>query len=217
MRFLIDGYNLMYAFGLLGRRLGPDGLRKVRHRFLNDLAETLGAVDAHQTTIVFDASSAPPNAPSESSHKGLTIIFAIGDESADDRIERLIAQHSAPKSLTVVSSDHRIQQAASRRKATAVSTDAFWTQLEARKHPAREDKRPVNETRERDAPVSPQESAFWLEKFRDLADEPTIRKELARDPSELSDDQIAEIEREVERESDMHSPRHPGRASSEPL
>ena len=46
MRTLIDGYNLMYALGLLGKRHGPDGFRKVRTRFLNDLAGALGAIAA---------------------------------------------------------------------------------------------------------------------------------------------------------------------------
>ncbi len=59
MRYLIDGYNLMYAGGLLGKKLGPERFRKARLRFLNDLAATLGAIDAHQTTVVFDASDAP--------------------------------------------------------------------------------------------------------------------------------------------------------------
>ena len=94
MRTLIDGYNLMYALGLLGKRLGPDGFRKVRTRFLNDLAAAMGAVAAHQTTVVFDATDPPGHLPSESTHKGLTVIYAVGDESADDRIERLIGRGS---------------------------------------------------------------------------------------------------------------------------
>src|SRR5438093_12747477 len=109
MRTLIDGYNLMHAVGLLGRRFGPDGFRRARLRFLNDLAAALGPVEAHQTTIVFDAAAPPEHAPRESTHKGLTVLFAVGDENADERIELLIAQHSAPKSLTVVSSAHRVR------------------------------------------------------------------------------------------------------------
>src|SRR3954467_12446391 len=104
MRTLIDGYNLMYALGLLGKRLGPDGFRKVRTRFLNDLAAALGAVEAHQTTVVFDAADPPGHLPRESTFKGITVVFAVDDDDADERIERLIAAHSAPKGLTVVSS-----------------------------------------------------------------------------------------------------------------
>ena len=139
MRTLIDGYNLMFALGLLGKRHGPDGFRKVRTRFLNDLATALGAVSSHQTTIVFDASDPPGHLPRESTYKGMTIVFAVDDESADERIERLIAAHSAPKSLTVVSTDHRIRQAANRRRARALTADVFWQELETRKrgHPPR--------------------------------------------------------------------------------
>jgi len=126
MRHLIDGYNLMYALGLPGKRQGPDGFRKLRTRFLNDLAAALGPVAAHQTTVVFDASDPPGHLPRQSLHKGITVVFAVDDENADERIERLIAAHSSPKLLTVVSSDQRIRQAATRRKARAVTAEVFW-------------------------------------------------------------------------------------------
>ena len=82
MRFLIDGYNLMYAGGLFERRLGPTGFHRVRTRFLNDLAFALGPVDAHQTTVVFDASSSPGGVPKASTYKGLSLEFAVDQESA---------------------------------------------------------------------------------------------------------------------------------------
>src|SRR4051794_21250745 len=174
MRTLIDGYNLMFAIGLLGKRLGLDGLRKVRHRFLNDLADALGPVDAYQTTVVFDSSQPPPGSPREATHKGMTILFAVEQDSADERIEQLIAQHSAPKKLTVVSSDQRIRQAASRRKAKARMADEFWTSLEARKSREREVGPPALPPSPRGAPVSPEESEFWLNEFRELAEEPAV-------------------------------------------
>src|SRR5690348_1920712 len=101
MRLLIDGYNLMHAAGRMSRRFGPDGLRRARHRFLNDLAAALGPERAGQATVVFDASSLPLNQAPESSHKGMTVIYAIEDDDADTRIEWLIARDSAPRSLTV--------------------------------------------------------------------------------------------------------------------
>ena len=56
-------------------------------------------------------------------------MFASQDEDADTVIERLVAADSAPKRLTVVSSDHRLQRAAHRRKATAVDSDVWFAQL----------------------------------------------------------------------------------------
>src|SRR5690242_1503274 len=85
MRLLIDGYNVMYALGLLEKRFGPDGLRKARTRFLNDLAARLDAVAAHQTTVVFDAQEGPVHLPRAATHRGITVLFADEDEGADAR------------------------------------------------------------------------------------------------------------------------------------
>ena len=203
MRTLIDGYNVMYAAGLLGGKLGPDGLRKIRHRFLNDLAAWLGPVEAHQTTVVFDASDPPAGLPRQSRHKGLTVVFAVEDAEADERLEWLIAHDSAPKSLTVVSSDHRVRDAARRRKARVISADEFWTMLDARKSRPRSRPSPAPpesaEDRVRQAGPSPAEAAYWLRAFGDLADAPGTREALGGDLVP-TDEEIARIAREVERE-----------------
>lgn len=60
---------------------------------------------------------------------GITVLFAIG-EQADDLIERLIKSHAAPKKLTVVSDDHRIQQAGRRRGCPIAGCSAYLDQLE---------------------------------------------------------------------------------------
>ncbi len=198
MRTLIDGYNLMFAGGLLGRKLGPDGFRKVRHRFLNDLAATLDPVEAHLTTVVFDANSAPADVPAATRYKGLTVLYAVDVESADDRIEDLIAHHSSPKLLTVVSSDHRLQKAAARRKSKVMSADDYWTRMDALKG-RKAAPGPVDETDRPPAPTA-NEAAAWMAEFRDLAESEEAREAFARDPIFPSDDEIARIEREVEEE-----------------
>jgi predicted RNA-binding protein with PIN domain len=200
MRLLIDGYNLMFAAGLLGKRLGPDGFRKVRTRFLNDLADALGAVEAHLTTVVFDAAAPPDDLPRQTSHKGITVVFAVGDENADERIEHLIAAHSAPKGLTVVSSDHRIRRAAARRKAKAMTADEFWIQVHERKPGKTTPPPPPSpEEQSRLHGLSPRETEMWLEVFRDVADAPDSREVFGSD-FVPTDDEIARIQREVEDE-----------------
>jgi predicted RNA-binding protein with PIN domain len=202
MRLLIDGYNLMFALGLLGKRLGPDGFRKVRHRFLNDLAAVLDPVEAHQTTVVFDASSPPGHLPAEGRHKGMTVVFAVDDDDADTRLERLIAKHSAPKGLTVVSSDHRVRRAASRRGAKAVTADEFWSTLEGRKRSkgARPSQPVTDEERARREGPSPEEAGFWLAEFQDVANEPDVREARRGGGFVPTDEEIARIEREVDEE-----------------
>ena len=199
MRTLIDGYNLMYAGGLLGRKFGPDGFRQVRHRFLNDLAAALEATEAHLTTVVFDAASAPRDRASSTHHKGLTVIYAVDVEDADTRIEELIAHHSSPKTLTVVSSDHRIQQAATRRRSKVMTSDAFWVEMDARKARRPQSVRPSEAIAKTSAPT-PTESAYWAEEFRDLVELEVAHELFERDSFFPTDAEIARIEREVEDE-----------------
>ena len=47
-------------------------------------------------------------------HQAIRVRFAVGFDEADDLIEQIIARHSVPKQLTVVSSDNRIKTAATR-------------------------------------------------------------------------------------------------------
>ncbi len=84
---------------------------------LNFLAESLSAEEIPRTIVVFDAHDAPPGLPGTMDHRGLTVRFAVGYEDADSLIEELIRSDSTPRKLVVVSSDHRLQRAARRRRA----------------------------------------------------------------------------------------------------
>lgn len=199
MRTLIDGYNVMHAGGLMDKKFKPDGFRQARARFLNDLASALGAVDANATTVVFDAASSPPDVPAELRHKGIAVVFAVDDEDADLRIELLIAAHSAPKTLTVVSSDRRIRQAASRRKAITLSADDYWRHIDALKSRPRTLSPPP--ARPAPAPLlSDRESRYWQHEFRDVIDAPEVHRELNPGSAFLTDEEIAQLEREIELE-----------------
>ncbi len=129
MSLIIDGYNLMHAAGLLGRRHGPGVLEKARLALLNVLAESLEPADVPRTTVVFDAKHSPHGAESTLVHHGLTVRFAAEHEEADELIEELIRTDSALRRLTVVSSDHRVQTAARRRRATAIASEEWFDSL----------------------------------------------------------------------------------------
>ena len=211
MPYLIDGYNLMHALGLMSRRFGPDGLRRTRHRFLNDLAASLGPTDSAATTVVFDANQAPEHVAAQTHHKGLSVVFAVEDPDADSRIEQLIARHSAPKSLTVVSSDHRLRRAARRRGAHPMTADTFADLLDSRKSSRRRpvpSEPPDPEKTLRHPGPTPAESRDWLDIFGDLD------SELADDDSPggpaslgVTDADLRRIEREVEEEFRRDAPR----------
>ena len=154
--------------------------------------------------MVFDANSPPADFDLETGYKGLTLIFALGDENADARIEQLIAHHSAPKSLTVVSTDRRIRRAATRRKARAMTADEFLDLIERlrsqKQRAGATEARPSSRALDRDLPLSTDEAAYWLEKFGELEDAPETREAFKPDPSLLTDAEIARIQREIDRE-----------------
>jgi predicted RNA-binding protein with PIN domain len=106
--FLIDGYHLMHAVGLLSHGVPAGGLKRARTRFLDWLAE---AVKGRQVVIrvVFDAERGPSPSP-ESDHRGLRVRFAFG-RTADDEIEDLLDAELHPERITVVSNDTRVQDA----------------------------------------------------------------------------------------------------------
>ena len=119
LRLLIDGYNVVSPVAgprSRGSRLVThDWLRRERMLLITRLAKHLPASIVDQTCVVFDASDPPKDRPSEYQVDGMAIRFAVDYPEADDLIEELITKHSAPKQLMVVSSDHRVQNAAKRR------------------------------------------------------------------------------------------------------
>jgi predicted RNA-binding protein with PIN domain len=163
MSLIIDGYNLMHAAGLLGRGRGPGVLEKARLALLNVLAESLHPADVPRTTVVFDARHAPPGAASSLVHHGLTVRFAPQHEEADELIEELIRTDSAPRRLTVVSSDHRLQTAARRRRATAIDSEQWFEALLRARRQRRQ--APAKTPAKTESMLAESEVDYWLREF----------------------------------------------------
>ena len=131
MDLIIDAYNLIFQCGLEGPARNPASITKSRTRLIQLLASLLPDGQRSRTTVVFDAKRLPPQESQIDSRKqGIRVLFAVDYETADEKIEELIAAHSHPKDLLVVSSDHRIQNAATRRKAKAIDSDVWLDQIE---------------------------------------------------------------------------------------
>lgn len=199
MRWLIDGYNVMHAAGRLGPKLSREGFRRARRRFLDELAVLFPIERAGEVTVVFDASLPPGDFPISSSYRGLRVIFAYGDEDADSRIEYILGQDSNPKTLTVVSSDRRIREAASRRRARPLTAEAFLDlgdRPRAFSSPAR-----IPEPEDpRDGMMDADEAAFWVEEFRDVDQVPGVGDVASPGAALLTDAEIAELQRMIDRE-----------------
>jgi len=154
---LIDGYNLLHASGVFGRG-GRTPLEGSREALLDWLGSVLSDAERRRTTIVFDARDAPPGLPRSAEKHGMQIHFAPRGHEADEMLEELIRVHSAPRSLTVVSSDHRVQRAARRRRAIPVDSDRWVAGI-------RPPKAPDPPPREPPEVLSPEELQAWLDEF----------------------------------------------------
>jgi uncharacterized protein len=164
MSFIIDGYNLLNVVGIIGRGIGPGGLERARLALLNFLAESLEKQDVLKTIVVFDSREAPWGLPRTVRHKGLTVQYASKYPDADCLIEELIQKDSAPRQLTVVSSDHRLQRAAKRRRARAVDSDIWYAEiLRARRE--RQQCGSQETIAQPPVPLLPEDVDYWLEQF----------------------------------------------------
>lgn len=172
MALLIDGYNLLHVTGLFGRG-GAASFEASRNALLGFLAAAIDADERLLTTVVFDATHAPPGLPNLYTVSGITVHYARGYESADALLEELIAAHHTPRKLTVVSSDHRVQRAAKKRKAIAVESHAWYTTAAEELKSRRKSKRQLPEAKP-EQPLTNSEVQSWLKFFGpiDVHDEP---------------------------------------------
>jgi hypothetical protein len=181
MRFLIDGYNLLFALGLLRKQMGARALERARAELLLWLHRAhVGR--AGQVTVVFDGRGAREQLEAVQAENEMRVLFAVG-RSADDFIEEMIRRDADPRKLTVVSSDHRIQAAAKRRRCISWDNSKYidWA-LEHGHDPPKPPRPPAKpET------PSPEETERWLREFGDVAADPEVKRfnrpfEGVRDP-----------------------------------
>ena len=161
MRYLIDGYNLAYALGILHGKVAPAGVEVARRSLLIKLLEAPG-LDAPSVTVVFDAQRAPPGTPARQHYQGIHILNALGQQ-ADDLIEELIEHEAQPRQLTVVSNDHRIKDAARRGHCVPLGCLDFLEEIQKRRPASRT--APANDAGEKPDSLSPQELQLWYKQF----------------------------------------------------
>ena len=125
---LVDGYNLLHASGVFGTTRGPRGLESSRIALLDHLADRLGDLTG-RVLVVFDAANAPDGLPGRTVPRGIRVWFAREYPDADSLIEEILDEERSPQSVTVVSNDRRLQLAARRRGAAALSSDAWLAEL----------------------------------------------------------------------------------------
>lgn len=153
--FIIDGNNLLHAILKLeedSNALNDVGLCRILSRYFKLTAE--------KGEIVFDGTG-PQDKSRFDNISNLEVSFAGLGTDTDTVIEDKISASTAPKGLTIVSSDRRLRAAARLRKATSVKSDVFWNDIQ--KQLSR--KRPVKEPKEKRQGLNQGETEQWLKFF----------------------------------------------------
>jgi len=155
MPIVIDGYNLLRTIQKTGEDSGSLSdiqLCRVLDRYLKTASEKGG--------IVFDGTG-PRDTSNFDTFDRLDVFFSGAGIEADAVIENKIRVNTAPKSLTVVSNDRRLKDAARRRKATSVKCEVFWANVQSVLS------RPESaaEPAEKQAGLNESETKKWLEFF----------------------------------------------------
>ena len=124
MMHIIDGTNLLWAIRDLDEQ--PHITTEVQ---LCQVMDGYFAETHRWGQVVFDGAG-PTDKSVFAGIRHLDIIHAGFDHDADSVIEGKILADSAPKRLTIVSTDHRIRDAAANRKAGVLRCEEFWEQVQ---------------------------------------------------------------------------------------
>lgn len=153
MRFLLDGYNLLFALGKLTPRSGRSAGDAARRWLIDVVREGHGAA-AEDVTIVFDG-----HARRDAGSHPVEVIYSRR-ATADDVIEDRVHVESAPARLTVVSDDGEVREAARRKGCVVLRCLEYCDRHLIGRPPAApppdEDEKPAGG-----------DSQHWIEVFRD--------------------------------------------------
>jgi predicted RNA-binding protein with PIN domain len=154
---IIDGHNLLHSIQKEDPDSGPIGDVQLCHiigRYLKLIGE--------KGEVIFDGTG-PRDKGGFDNISNLEVFFAGLRSDADTVIEDKIKASTAPRRLTIVSSDKRLRDAARKRKATAVKSQVFWDNV----HKQLSRKNKVKEPPAKREGISESETEQWL-KFFDL-------------------------------------------------
>ena len=152
---IIDGHNLLHSIVKLNEDSEPIGdiqLCWIVSKYMKAVRE--------KGEIIFDGTG-PRDKSQFDNIANLEVLFAGLGSDADTVIENKIKASTAPKRLSIVSSDRRLRDAARARRATAVKSEVFWDNLQKQL----KRKKPVKEPEAKRVGLTESETRQWLEFF----------------------------------------------------
>ena len=152
---IIDGHNLLWAVQKASEQaesISDIQLCWIVGRYLNQTGES--------GEIIFDGTG-PKDKSGFDSITNLQVLFVGQASDADTVIEEKIKACTAPRGLTVVSSDRRLRKAAQVRRAAAVKSEVFWNDIAKQLSRKKAPKEPA----EKRIGLTESETQQWLEIF----------------------------------------------------
>ena len=161
-KIVVDGYNVIYADDNL-RSIAIKDLERARREFLSRMAKYVHGKEL-LVTVVFDGRGGMTDAETIVPRK-LQAVYSAQHQTADELIVSIVAAARNPRSYIVVTSDRaHIQPAVAERGCRVVGSRTFLDQL-ARKP------RTSSKERGEDKPRADEDTAYWLRRFEDDADD----------------------------------------------
>ena len=160
MPFVIDGNNLIYALREVGIEVDRGGLFRLLSRFIRSRKNLISENTSRKAVmLVFDGPAPYGPLAKQFEDDYIDVKFAPAS-TADKMIMEYISTDSAPRLLTVVSTDHEIRAAAKRRRCKSKTSEEFArTLLRMLQKPP---KRTPTEPPEKRIGLTPDQARAWL-------------------------------------------------------
>lgn len=155
MPVIIDAYNLLHSI-----QKTSEGFESITDVQLCHIIGRYLKLTGGKGEIIFDGTG-PLDKTQFDNISNLEVFFTGFATDADTVIEDKIRASTAPKRLTVVSSDRRLRDAARARKATSIKSQVFWNNLQKQLSRNKKIKEPAAKRRG----LSDSETKQWLEFF----------------------------------------------------
>jgi len=152
---IIDGHNLLHAIHKIDEgyeSISDVQLCRIVSRYLKLIGE--------KGEIIFDGTG-PRDKSGFDNISNLEVVFAGQSSDTDTVIEDKIKASTAPKRLTIVSSDRRLRKAAQARKAAMIKSEDFWKNVQKRFRRKKTPKEPP----EKRLGLTESETQQWLKFF----------------------------------------------------
>mgnify|MGYP000580743778 CR=1 FL=1 len=125
MPFVVDGNNLIFALSEVGVEVDRGGLFRLLSRFIRSRKNLTRKTTSRKVMcLVFDGPAPYGPLAKQFEDDYIDVKFAPAS-TADKIILEYISTDSAPRLLTVVSTDHEIRTAAKRRRCKSKSSEEF--------------------------------------------------------------------------------------------